>query len=241
MITRTYRSFSINPAGVRLDIVNYWAVINGSFQDFVGGSAYTLTPVGGLVKLVPDRFGKDTEGAFQTPGSTSSYVQAPAGIYFAGSFSITMWIKLVGDSTILFNFGATKFMGNVQVVSNSGPCESYMAFQLVGYSETNNNNYSSTCLLILKSFLVGGWFHFAATYNLSSLTSSLYLNGELSVNTSGQLPVRNVTRYQNYFGYDQWGYAGAFIYDEIKFHGRTLSPQEVLDDYKYNKSYITAV
>jgi hypothetical protein len=68
---------SLNSAGYTLSIANYWAIINGSLQDYISGNTLTTT---GAVALVPDRLG-NALGSFQTP--SNSYARAPASLYFA--------------------------------------------------------------------------------------------------------------------------------------------------------------
>jgi hypothetical protein len=88
-----------------------------------------------------------------------------------------------------------------------------------------------------KNFTLNAWNHLAIAYDMPSLTTSVFVNGVLSASAGGQVQVRNVTRTSNYFGYS--GTYVNMMYDEIKFHGRALTAQEVLNDFNYNNSYIT--
>jgi hypothetical protein len=221
-----------------MSIVNYWAIINGSYQDFVGGSAYTLTPMSG-VALIPDRFG-NAQGSFQTQDMSNSCVAAPAGLYFAsGSFSVTMWINWMATSANhqpLFDFG-TNTLGVNDVI-----------FQLIVQTYCSDKSYMSLALTssshvevcTTSSISVGVWTHLAVTYSIATTAINIYLNGVPSGNLN-TLTIQNVTRTKNFFGYNNWGDTVKANFDEIKFHSRVLSSAEVLSDYNFNQSYITFV
>jgi hypothetical protein len=208
--------------------MNYWAVINGSLTDYVGGMSLTKV---GSVALVADRLG-NALGAFQTV--SNSYAQAPAGNYFnTGSFSITIWTnKMDTIGQVWMDFANGQASDNVILVSNHPSVCSY-AISLEAY----NTGYSLYCSGLLST--VGAWTHVAATYNLTSQVGSVYVNG-LFVG-SGTGLVRNLTRLYNYFGHDAWNGFANLQFDEIKFHGRVLTAQEVLADFYNNASYISFI
>jgi hypothetical protein len=193
----------------------------------VGGA--TLTPQGGVI-FVPDRLG-NTQGSFQTP--SSSYAQAPVGIYFPGtSFSITMWLNIANlSSRALFDFCISGGSDNIVLTSNTGGTPNSF-WQIY--------NGGSSSYVAVPVFTPGVWYHLALTYNISSLTVYVYLNGNLTMSAGSQVAIRNVTRIYNYFGYSSFGTTtfGNYMFDEIKIHGRALTAQEVLNDYAYNQSYI---
>jgi hypothetical protein len=81
----------------------------------------------------------------------------------------------------------------------------------------------------------------AVTYNVSSLSGKLYVNGNQTVSTSGLGQVENVTRVNNYFGHSNFAKYGDVMFDEIKFHGRALSALEIWNDKLNNQSYISFV
>jgi hypothetical protein len=172
---------SLSLTSLNLNIANYWAVLNGSYTDFVGGA--TLSPQGGVV-FVSDRLG-NAQGSFQT--TSGSYVTAPAGIYFPGSsFSITMWVSVPstgGVSKTLFDFSNGAGADNIMFINNNvGVSCSYTTYVQI----TSANSGSSVC--VPPPFTTGLWYHLAITYNISSLTGTVYLNGN-SIATAGSQKV----------------------------------------------------
>jgi hypothetical protein len=189
----------------------------------------------GSVSLIADRLG-NAIGSFQTV--SNSFATAPPGYYFtSGSFSITMWVNIVNSSSVvLFDFGNGDPADNVDMVTNQpGYCPSVAFFQV--YSNSSGN---FTCFP--SALPVGVWLHLAFTYNITSLTASAYVNGNLTVSAGSQYTIRNVTRNSNNFGANSLGeFPGNYKFDEIKFHSRVLSAQEVLNDFAYNQSYVLFV
>jgi hypothetical protein len=224
------RSFStlpaLNSAGVALNIANYWAVIGGSYADYIG--IYPLTPVGG-VALVSDRFG-NAQGAFQTV--SNSYAQAPSGIYFSGSFSVTVWVSVMNlSASVFFDFYDSSAQNEV-------------LFSTSGLAVITNGAGSSMCFTMTCSqpLAVGQWYHLAVILNGGTGGASIYVNGVQTASiSSGMTSVLSVTRLYNYFGRRSSGSYSNWIYDEIKFHTSVLSAAQVLSDYQYNQSYIALV
>jgi hypothetical protein len=225
----------INSAGYALSITNYWPITNGSYADCVGGRDLSVI---GSVTQGNDRL-NNLQASFQT--SPNNYAQAPAGLYFTtGSFSITMWIQSSVNNayqTPLFEFSNGASSDNVHFDANiyGEGCASGAYFQIFSGSSD-----SKVCTIF--AFTVGMWYHISVTYNVTSLTGKIYVNGVLTgAGTLNQ--IQNLTRSQNYFGKNVWAVNqfGNLMFDEIKFHGRVLSAAEVLGDYAYNKSYIAFV
>jgi hypothetical protein len=208
-----------------MSITNYWAIIAGSSTDYVAGGSLTLP---GTAALVADRFG-NANGSFQVASTPAT---AAAAIYFPGaSFSITFWLVSLGSSSMpIIDFGNGGNSDDIYfVINNPNVCSSYSTyFQLLQSS-------SQTFVCSSFTFSTSVWYHVALTYNLSSLSGYVYVNGVLKTsNLGGMGSVRNVTRSSNYFGRN-------CILDDIKFHSRILTAQEVLNDYVYNQSYINLV
>jgi hypothetical protein len=221
---------ALNSSGVNLDIVNYWPVIAGTYYDYVGGD--DLKSNGAAFANVADRLA-NANGAFQTAGA-ASYAYAPTDFYFKGSsFSITMWVNMpITAQKVLMDFSNSVSGNNVIIATNTaGTCTSKAFMQVF-----NNAVSSTTCSS--ASGATNTWYHLATTYNILTLTSTIYVNGVLIGSTGTQQQVRNVSRNNNYFGRDSAGNHGNFRFDEIKFHSRELSAAEVSSDYANNRSYI---
>jgi hypothetical protein len=217
----------LSAAGANLSITNYWPIINGSFTDYVGGMS--LTPMGSVASI-SDRF-NNSNSSFETV--SSSYAQAPAGTYFPGtSFSVTMWIKipLAQSYSAVWDFGNGANSNNIffSISTNGGVMSVFSGATPTSISQTS-------------PFPMGSWMHLSATYNVSSLTSKIYVNGNQTQSSPSQAQLQNVTRLYNFFGHNSWGHSDDVLFDEIKFHGRVLTAQEVWNDMINNQSYISFV
>jgi hypothetical protein len=199
---------------------------SGAYTDYVGGMS--LSTVGNIT-VIADRLG-NANGSFLTPGTAGNYVTAPAGNYFnTSSFSITMWVNQVTTSVTMFDFGNGGSSDNVQFILNYPVPNTYYS---IYNGATERTIYSSF------TFPVGAWTHLALTYNASNLTASLYVNGNLT-GTGNSVPFTNLRRQLNYFGHSSYNWYSNVMFDEIKFHGRSLTQQEIRNDFVYNQSYIS--
>jgi hypothetical protein len=217
-------------AGFNLNIINYWAVINGLYIDFI--SAANLVP--GCSTLLSDRFG-NANGAFST--ASSCRVTAPTFNYFngAGPFSITMWLYMNSAS----QRGIMDFTYNINddiVISAFSTTFCSSPATKLGWSVYQGGSGSSVCLT--PSISTAVWTHVAVTY--SSGTQCVYLNGGGGCVYTGRM-INSYSRNYNYFGYNTWGQYGSYGMDEIKFHGRVLSAAEIASDRAYGQSYISYV
>jgi hypothetical protein len=223
---------ALSDAGVALGITNYWAIVSGSYKDYISGMDLTTT---GGVTLVADRLGTDSTGAFLTDGTTG-YASAPSGVYFPGaSFSMTLWVKLVSQSITMFDFAVGNSNDNIHFVTNyAGACTSNTFLALFSGSMSSNVCQPS-------DFTVGVWTHVAITYDYSAATAKLYLNGAESVSAGSQKLISSVTRTSNYFGHDTYSNFGNWQFDEIKIHSRVLTAAEISYEYSSVNTYITFV
>jgi hypothetical protein len=169
-----------------MTITNYWPVINGSFVDFVGGGV--LTPSSG-VALVSDRLG-NMQGSFQT--NWTRYVQAPPGNYFPGtSFSVTMWLYMpvfAWDQIAVFDSCNAIRHDNIH----------FNVQYLQAYIDIVFNNI---CGIINTHtmFPIAGWFHLAVTYDITSLSGVIYVNSNVTGNSTGLPAIRNVNSISQLF------------------------------------------
>ncbi len=97
-------------------LINSWA-FNGDFSDSVGGA----NVIGGSnYGLTFDRFGYPNSALNLTNG----YAQLPPGIYFSGTFTVTMWAYLSSSINNNNRWGLIYFTTKIDDVSN----EIYLAF-----------------------------------------------------------------------------------------------------------------
>jgi hypothetical protein len=107
-----------------------------------------------------------------------------------------------------------------------------------GFLRLPGTAHSELCTT--SQFPIGAWTHLAITYDYSTTTVTLYING-VSVSSASSLSILGVTRTMNYFGKDAYSNWGNWKFDEIKIHSRVLTATEVLTDKNYGLSYISMV
>jgi hypothetical protein len=133
--------------------------------------------------------------AIDLNGSTD-YIQAPAGVYFNGDFTVEGWIypRSYGSSNYcrFFDFGNGQGNGNIALHFGPGANRLYV---LVGSSSSWLDFNGATIPL-------NQWTHIAAT--LSGTTASVYVNGMLA-NSGTVLVPANVSRANCYIGKSNWG------------------------------------
>jgi hypothetical protein len=213
----------LSAAGYALSLTNYWPIINGSYTDYVGGKS--LTP-NGVITLSADRLNSDSSGCFRVTNTPTSYASAPGGYYFTSmSFTITMWLNPLGGGGI-FDFSNS---GSYHLHLNYNGGQAFFEMYhpdgsqpRTGYLTTAQLPYNNT------------WSHVAITYSLATNTTLFYVNGNVGANNTGGMgSFDNVSRSDIWFGKNAWGGAADAKFDEIKFHARVLSAQEILNDKTY--------
>jgi hypothetical protein len=143
-----------------------------------------------------------------------------------------MWLSAGGTSSgALFDVSNGNSVDNIHFLTNIGlnstECPTGRSFFEV---KSSSGATTTACPATVASWTVGAWFHFAVTYSSATLTSSIYVNGVLQGSAGSQLKIANVSRAYCWFGTDAWGNRLDFVFDEIKFHDRALSAQEILND-----------
>gem|GEM_PF-2090209 len=139
---------------------------------------------------------------------TNDYLYAPSGMSdFTAGFTYTGWAywASTGSYARLFDFGNGSPSDNLYF-SRSGTAATGEA---LSYYNTSSNGAAYG-----TSLSTGVWAHFAVTFNGNSL--KVYKNGSLSASGTLTIPIRNVTRSNNYFGRSNW--ADAYFqgkYDEV--------------------------
>jgi hypothetical protein len=210
-------------------LLNSWS-FNGDFSDSVGGA----NVIGGSnYGLTYDRFGYPNSALNLTNG----YAQLPPGIYFNGTFTVTMWAYLSSAINNNNRWGLIYFTTKIDDGSN----EIYLAFNgggnnyiiqqagpiLTPPGQINNPNLS------LQRFSPNVWMHIAFTLD-SSRIIRYYLNG-VENSLSYQLAAfpASINRPYNYFGRDYSfdGYANG-AYDEIKIYSGAMDSASIMSDFQ---------
>jgi hypothetical protein len=199
-------------------LVNYWTIVSGSLNDYVGQSHMFACQ---NVALLEDRFKQPNSAVFMNSG----YCKVPAGVYFNSPFTIITWAYLIKISlwARLLDFGNGASNDNVLFALCVGNSTSP---QLQIYKGSNPKQVvNPNCTLNLKE-----WTHLAGVYNGSHLL--LYFNGSLCAAASTTQTPSNVTRRFNYIGHSNWNDQDLISYlDDIKIYNRALSSNEIRQDY----------
>ena len=196
---------------------NHWEFNSNITLDSVGnGSA---TAVSGCY-LTIDRCGRINSALALNGG----YLTIPPGVYFAGDFTVTVWVKgtsSVGNNARIFDFAIGAGSDNIILTVTSGTDRRpFISVRNGGTEKLINSN------TILSSTQ---WTFIAAT--LSGTTLSLYMDGLLVASDTSSPNPRSITRTTNYIGKSNWndGYSSSYV-DELKFYNKALTVAEILQE-----------
>ena len=167
-----------------------------------------------------------TNDRFNRPNSAldlnSGYYQAPNGVYFNTTFSITAWFyaRQISNGEPLLDFGfINSGFPNIML---------YLTFSSSGSPHTRISDVSGTRYEVIPNIPTPlfSWTHMVSTFNGSFL--NLYLNGTLLGSTPSAYPP-NIVRTSNFIGksYYSFNTMANAIFDEIRFYNRALSQIEI--------------
>ena len=166
--------FSLNDG-----LINYWSFTNNVYDSV--GSAHLFNGLNAM--LTNDRFNRPNSAL----DLNSGYYQAPNGVYFNTTFSITAWFYArqisIGEPLIDFGFihsGFPNIMLYLTYTSSRSP--------LVRITDVSGNRYQIVPNLPTPLF---SWTHMVSTFNGSFL--NLHLNGTLVGSTPSAYPT-NIVR-----------------------------------------------
>jgi len=173
-----------------------------------GGTSYTS-----------DRFGNAT-GAIQLNG-TNGYVNAPAGVWFGGPFTVSSWVKPTSYNnwSRVFDFNNGSPGDNVLLAISNGTTGNLHADIRLGTGGPNAVATTTKPPLNVWSHLV--FMH-------DGTNAKIYMNGILAVSVAIPLP-QFVTRVNNYIGRSAWtadAYANA-AFDDFMVYNRALTLDEI--------------
>lgn len=202
-------------------LISYWPILEQSTIELISGQELSSpSPTYGV-----DQFGS-SKGSIMTTNSTT-YWQAPSGIYFSGDFTAMGWIKI--HSCVInarfFDFGNGEQADNVFMSIGYYPSRP----NCYPYGQVLNQNVSSPYNNLSTQLTIDQWTHLAMTLSGTTLTTYLNAGNQQSVVA---LLIRSVVRSLNFFGKSNWAsdpYSNA-EYDEIKFYNRSLGQTEIAND-----------
>ena len=201
---------------VLASLANYWK-FDSNLNDIVGSC--NLFPSASF-SFSSDRYEIDNSSI----SLNNSYLIAPAGVYFSGDFSITLWLYM--ESTITFsNWEVTVLnFGN-----KFGKPSDNVIFKIQNGSLKGivNQGYFSSSSISVNSSLIqfDVWFHLA--FVVENSIGYLYLDGNQLTNGRMFQP-NNVVRNLNLIGQSA---NFSINMNDLKIFQGGLQPAEVKSDY----------
>ena len=192
-------------------MVNHWPIQNNTLD--IKGNAHLYNGVN-----VPFTTDRNEKSAIRL---TYGYYQVPAGVYFSGDFTISVWIrlnKLVNWARII-DFGNGAPSNNIILASSNVASGQPI---LILYNNTSTNTRVATG----SSLKIGNWTHIAFTLNGS--IGKIYMNGTFAALTPFLRPI-NISRSLNYVGKSNWATnenLNADL-DDLMIFNRSLSESEI--------------
>ena len=166
-----------------------------------------------------DRFGNQKSALYLN----KAYYQIPNGVYFAGDYTFSIWVKMNSINTAY---------DRIMSIETSSHTVNSIIFSLVYNYTSTPYLYTSTStdnrLISPTNLPLNQWTHIAFT--LSGSIGTIYLNGTNVKQGTTFIP-SNTNRTYNYFGTifrsgSTQDYPNA-IFDEVKIFNRCLSQREI--------------
>ena len=192
----------------------------------------------GSTKLTPTIVGSPTinttNGSITLDGTGTHYVYVAEDGTTAGfniqNFTIDCWVNLLNDGTyeVLWSYDYTTHIAPyyAQHIRTNNP--------QAGMQLSCNSGVSVSKLGIVN---FGTWQNFTFVRSLDNGTTSMYLDGQLEVNNTGQ------TNSINYYNQEVWigkgDFSTSYYKGDIgpyKFYNRALTASEILQNYNATKS-----
>jgi len=195
-----------------------------------GATWSNLTDYAGLdLDMTNLTYNSGNGGYFIFNGSSSKAQSATVDVKHTGGFTAEVWCQFA------------TFSGSLGVFEFDGGGSHYINFQRMDHSDGSNPNEirwetssgAGNRLYSTQSMTPGTWFHVAATYNNSTLSSKLYINGVLNnegtkstvnAETTGPMVIGNHDDYMN----------GKI--SVVKFYKKEFLAADVLNSFNTYKS-----
>jgi hypothetical protein len=192
--------------------------------------------------FVTDRYGNPT-GAFGCKtNSSGSFWTVPAGVYFAGDFTLTFWAKIYTYKqwSRILDFGNgypnggsdnIDFHSNSATFSPAGTYGNNYGIGIVPQPPSSNHYGTNTNLPSNYTVQLNVWNYVGVT--ASGGTVIIYQNGTRITSQSGQPVPQNISRSTNNFCRNTQSGANFLDVDidDVKIFSRALSAAEISSDY----------
>jgi hypothetical protein len=221
-------SLSYNPTVANDGLVLYLDSFNSSSYAGTGTTWYDISGNSNHATLVSSpAYTVSNGGTFVLDGSSNYFTLPNNSILSFSNFTIFIWVKLAQlnadqyliDTSSNFNFG---YGYSFRIRSNN--TIRFWAYDANNALDTTDTISSNT------------WYHIAVSYNNTSKTQKIYINGSLSV--SGQHTNSFVAATVSYLriGVSQvlGGYTKGVV-AQAQFYNRELAAAEILQNYNATK------
>ena len=211
------------------------------YLDTANATSYSSNSVNfknlGSTKLTPTIVGSPTinttNGSMTLDGTGAQYIEVVADGTTAGfniqNFTIDCWVNLLND-------GSYEALWSYDYTSHSTPF--YAQHIRTLNSQAQINFIGNNGVQIGKSGIVnyGTWQNFTFVRSLDNSTTSMYLDGQLEANNTGQ------NNSINYYNQEVWigkgDFSTSYYKGDIgpyKFYNRALTASEILQNYNATK------
>jgi hypothetical protein len=211
------------------------------YLDTANATSYSSNSVNfknlGSTKLTPTIVGSPTinttNGSMTLDGTGAQYIEVVADGTTAGfniqNFTIDCWVNLLND-------GSYEALWSYDYTSHSTPF--YAQHIRTLNSQAQINFIGNNGVQIGKSGIVnyGTWQNFTFVRSLDNSTTSMYLDGQLEVNNTGQNNSIDYYNQEVWIGKANFGtanYTGDI--GPYKFYNRALTASEILQNYNATK------
>lgn len=188
-------------------------VAHYQFEDNVNDSVgdYNGTSIGNLTYSDFGKFGK--AASFN---GTDSYITTSLGLA-SSSYTKSVWMK------------TSEVIGNL--VSSSDDSHSVWMGDTDGSVSTNHNSTDNTVVQSTTTLNNNNWHHVAVTYNLSTTTLTLYVDGVQESQSTSIAAASSGTVYIGSYGAAQVVFSG--LIDDVRIYDRAFSASEIASLYTY--------
>jgi hypothetical protein len=190
---------------------NLTDVVGGA--NMYGGSSYSFTY---------DRFCNAYSAIYFNVG----FLQAPAGVYFSGDFTVIAWIHLLeyrAPFSRIIDFGNGCLSDNV--IFNTDTSGSLLK------GATLDLTLLTDFSVLSPQIKLNSWYHVAFVFSGSN--GYIYVNGDLAGSRTNMKIPRNVLRIYNYIGKncDSSKPNINATFDDLRIYAGALSAAQILTDY----------
>ena len=198
-------------------LTSFWPIIDGNTYDFIQGNDFKSR----LPLFRKNRLNEELSSVYIN--TESNIYEAPPGIYFYESLSITVWAKVFANRlwSRVIDFGSTKTPRNNVFLALSASSTLIPVYG--NFNGANIENY-----FMNRNITLNEWIHLAVTHTEN--TVNFYLNGQLTNTHTNYTKPFILRRINCFLGKSNWGIdeIADAEFDDIRIYNRSLSNEEIV-------------